>query len=1037
MFSLCLSVWLSIAVPALAQSVPANASPVAQKNILLVYSYGHGGKGVAEFDDGLVSALNAGGISANNLFFEYLDLERHAADTLYPARMRDYLLQKYAHRRMDLIIAVQQPARNFLLHEGRNLASQAPLVTVQAAKVAAGDAGPRRVVSVLAQFDIKGTLERALELFPETRRVVIVAGASDADRAMAAQAARIAADWQGKLEFEYTSDLAMESILRRLAALPDRSIVLFAQYNRDPGGRVMLAYEVEALVVKAAHAPVFGLYDFNLINGGIGGSVVSVRRLGEKMGQVSLDILAGRLQLTQPVTSIDTEVVPMFDWRGIERWGGDATRLPANAVFLNRSPTLWEQYSGYASWALVLVVAQFLLIAALVIIQRSRSLAEQALLKSESRYRNLVETTQDLITGVDAEGRFTFVNQMSQTYLGLAPEACVGLSAFDFVHPDDLERTRTSFAEWLGSGEPTLRFENRQVSRSGEIHRMQWSVVKEVAGSGKTRGFRSIARDVTQERRVEDALRASRDAYMRVLTTSPDGFWQVDREGRLLDVNDAYVRMSGYSREELLRMRISDVEVRETEAEVAAHIRQIIDAGGGKFEAVQRRKDGTIWHVEISTSFLASGGGQFFTFLRDISERKREERLLRLEHAISRCLAEADDTSSALKEVMRIVCEGKNWGRGTFWRADETAGLLRFGEFWNQSQQGAERYTHGSREVTFARGAGLVGRVWESGEPIWVADFGADPRVVQKSLARETGMRGALAFPVVAEGRVLGVLAFLSREVREPDERLLAVTRVIGREVGQFLRRKQAEDQVRRLNAELERRIAERTQALEVANRELESYSYSVSHDLRAPLRAINGFSHLLEVQYAEKIDSQGREMLRRVRDGAQRMGQLIDDLLKLSRISRQEMKRGPVDLSALAREAARELQVGEPERRIEWMIAPNIAAEGDEGLIRVALENLIGNAWKYSSKRDLARIEFGVGEKDGRKAYFVRDNGAGFDMAYADKLFGAFQRLHTLSEFPGTGIGLATVARIVHRHGGEVWAEGRVGEGSAFHFTL
>ena len=249
--------------------------------------------------------------------------------------------------------------------------------------------------------------------------------------------------------------------------------------------------------------------------------------------------------------------------------------------------------------------------------------------------------------------------------------------------------------------------------------------------------------------------------------------------------------------------------------------------------------------------------------------------------------------------------------------------------------------------------------------------------------------------------------------------------------------RKQIEDRNRQISVELEQLVAQRTHELQVANRELESFSYSVSHDLRAPLRAIEGFSSLLESEYATQLDERAKDYCRRVRGGATRMAQLIDDMLNLSRISRQEMHHGQVNLSALAQETADELQLAEPERRVEWVIAPQISAEGDASLMRIALQNLMGNAWKYSSKREIARIEFGVGQWNGRPAFFVRDNGEGFDMVYADKLFGAFQRLHSREEFPGTGIGLATVARIIRRHGGTVGAEGKVHEGATFYFTL
>jgi PAS domain S-box-containing protein len=249
--------------------------------------------------------------------------------------------------------------------------------------------------------------------------------------------------------------------------------------------------------------------------------------------------------------------------------------------------------------------------------------------------------------------------------------------------------------------------------------------------------------------------------------------------------------------------------------------------------------------------------------------------------------------------------------------------------------------------------------------------------------------------------------------------------------------RRRAEDEVRRLNVELEARVRERTKKLEEANGELEAFSYSVSHDLRAPLRAMDGFSQRLVTDYGPKLDEQAHNYLSRIRSGAVRMGQLIEDLLSLSRITRIELTRREVDVSGLAHVVLTELQQRDPERKVQVSIWEGVHVEADVRLVRVALENLLGNAWKFTSKSAEARIEFGMMQEGERKVLFVRDNGAGFDMAYSDKLFGPFQRLHGVHEFPGTGVGLATVQRIVFRHGGRIWCQAKPDLGATFFFTL
>jgi len=321
------------------------------------------------------------------------------------------------------------------------------------------------------------------------------------------------------------------------------------------------------------------------------------------------------------------------------------------------------------------------------------------------------------------------------------------------------------------------------------------------------------------------------------------------------------------------------------------------------------------------------------------------------------------------------------------------------------------------------------------GRPIWsfIVEEDDAREVIQGKLAGD--LPPGQAFERIfrrKDGSTIPVL-IENRLLHNEDGRIIGIRSTMQ----DITKRKQAEHQIRHLNLELEQRVRERTAELTASNEELEAFCHSVSHDLRAPLRAIDGFSQAICEDYAELLDPQGQATLQRIRRASQRMARLIDDLLNLSRMARSQMSHERVDLSEIARSVAAEYQAAEPDREVSLAITDGLTACGDAQLVRIAMANLIGNAWKFTGKRRDAQIQFDCVSRGGAEVYVVRDNGVGFDMAYANRLFLAFQRLHGTADFEGTGIGLATVQRIIQRHGGRIWAEAEPGRGASFYFTL
>ncbi|HEY4056896.1 MAG TPA: PAS domain S-box protein [Kofleriaceae bacterium] len=536
--------------------------------------------------------------------------------------------------------------------------------------------------------------------------------------------------------------------------------------------------------------------------------------------------------------------------------------------------------------------------------------------------------------------------------------------------------------------------------------------------------------DITGRKQAEEAFAVAFDA-------SPAGMMLVNEAtDAVIAVNNRLVEMSGYPRDAFVGRTSSEVNLarKPTRAELLAALAR--DGRLRGVEAELNRVDGTTLPSLLSTELITLGGTSHrITVFTDISARKRHEQRLLTQHEVGTILAAAQSLDAAVPPVIAALCGGERWDCGAVWLPSETTGGLRCRGVWSRDVAVTARLATHTLDIVPGQSDGILSRVLTTARPELVMI--GENITTHGSIAFAAGMRRVVAFPILRGTEVLGVAALAAREGDATlDAAKQGLLDSIGRMLGLFVERTRAEGRLRELNAELEQRVTDRTAALENSNRDLEAFSSSVSHDLRAPLRSIEGFTRILLEDYGETLPAEATNLLERINASGIRLRELILGVLAFSRLGRHQLARGSVNMDLMVRAVVDEL-LANHKLDVHLEVHPLGTALADPTLLRTVWQNLIDNALKYSRGRERIEIEIGRETKNGETFYYVRDNGVGFDMRHAQNLFGVFQRLHAGTEFEGTGIGLANVRRILERHNGRITATSAAGEGSRFEFTL
>jgi PAS domain S-box-containing protein len=683
-------------------------------------------------------------------------------------------------------------------------------------------------------------------------------------------------------------------------------------------------------------------------------------------------------------------------------------------------------------------------------------------------------------------------NKNAEKVTGFTPEEIFRRPAMDFLSPETQEIAMKAIQKAMEEG--YAQTETGLVTKDGRTIPYIMTTAR-LESSGKPR-FMGIGIDISARKQAETALRESEEKYRSITENMSDGISELDPQGIIKYISPSIERILGYNKEELIGSSAFDlVHPEDRDLVISTYMDGVKTQSERNMEQRYKRKDGTyIWLRSSGRPLYGSDGKAIGMIVNSniITERKHVENLMSMQSEVLKILISDRPAQQTVEEIVDLIKQATGLDAvGVRLRSGDdypfVASLGYSEEFlkaentltYNYPDGGLCRNDDGTISLECTCGMIISGKsdpdnpLLTPGGSFWTNNSllfldvppEADPRLHPRNRCIHVGFLSLALIPIRAGAEVIGLLHLADRNQNSFTPVTIPFYEGIGISIGVALSRKRAKEEIIRLNKELGNKVNERTsdlhntqlallnlvddlnqsvkstalanRKLEETNNELKAFSYSVSHDLRAPLRSIDGFSLALLEDYQEKLDDTGRNYLNKIRAATQHMGLLIEDLLKLSRVTHAEFQIQSIDLSKIAQLISETFQQNNPEKDIKMTIQKGMIINGDFNYMEIALTNLLENALKFTGKQKKPLIEFGMTLTEGKTIFFIRDNGVGFDMAYVDKLFSAFQRLHSADEFPGTGIGLVTVKRIITRHGGQIWAEGEVGKGATFFFTL